>query len=204
MSFAANKMPCYNASNFLEATLQSSLDKMDERDLLVLVGDHSKDQSPIDVTQFLSQSGINFTTTRNQSKGACAAYNHALFISKNPWTQWPNPDNILGKDKLKEQEFRLAGNPNFISGSPLVPFIGEPIKGAIHEGQDWACPDVLTGADWLASERMTTPASWSGAKRLFTEARLWHTQLPMNHDRENFTRAKAKAESVTFKPNINV
>jgi glycosyltransferase involved in cell wall biosynthesis len=204
MNAAAILIPCYNAADFLEATLQSAVDNMDEGDELVLVDDHSEDESLGVATRFLNQSGINFNATKNPSKGACAARNHALFISKNPLIQWLDADDILGKNKLKEQRFKLTNRPNSVVVSPFVPFIGNPETGAILENRDWSCPEVLTGADWLASERMTIPACWLGPRHIFEQVGPWDTQLKVNQDGEYFARILAKAESVIFNPEVTV
>ncbi|MDA8695957.1 glycosyltransferase family 2 protein [Flavobacteriales bacterium] len=204
MNAAAILIPCYNAADFLEATLQSAVENMEVGDELVLVDDHSKDESFSLAKKFLSHSGVNFTASKNPSKGACAARNHALSISKNPLIQWLDADDILGKDKLKEQKLKLAGNPNSILVSPFVPFIGNPETGFLDEHRDWNYPEVLTGADWLASGQMTIPACWLGPRHLFEHAGPWDTQLKVNQDGEYFARVLAQAKSVIFEPNVTV
>lgn len=204
MKSAAILIPCYNAVDYLEATLQSAVDNMDKCDELVLIDDHSEDQSLSVAKEFLNQSGVNYTATTNPSKGACAARNHALSISKNPWVQWLDADDILGKDKLKQQKLKLAGNPNSIVVSPFAPFMGDPENGALHEDRDWSCREVLTGADWLAEGRMTIPACWLGPRHLFEQAGPWDTRLKVNQDGEYFARVLAQAESVIFEPNVTV
>jgi hypothetical protein len=62
----------------------------------------------------------------------------------------------------------------------------------------------MTGADWLASGKMTIPACWLASKQLFAEAGPWDTQLNVNQDGEYFARVLAKAKSVYFKPEVNV
>ena len=204
MSTAAILIPCYNAADFLEETLQSAVDNMDEGDELVLVDDHSEDDSLRVATKFLSQSGINFTATTNPSKGACAARNHALSLAKNSWIQWLDADDILGKDKLKQQRLFLDGSPNSLVVSPFVPFVGDPISGVVSENRDWTCSDVVSGADWLASGRMTIPACWLGPRHLFEQAGPWNPQLKVNQDGEYFARVLTLAESVIFEPEANV
>ena len=204
MSTSAILIPCYNAANFLEATLQSAVDNMDEGDELVLVDDHSEDESLRVAKQFLNQSGVNFTATINPSKGACAARNYALSISKNPWIQWLDADDILGKDKLKKQKLKLAHSPNSIIASPFVPFIENPEDGAVQEDRDWSCPEVMTSADWLASERMTIPACWLGPRHLFEKAGPWDIRLKVNQDGEYFARVLAATESVIFESDVTV
>ena len=204
MSAAAILIPCYNAAQFIEATLKSAVDNMADGDELVLIDDHSEDESLSVATHFLNQSGINFIAAKNPGKGACAARNHALSISKNPWVQWLDADDLLGKDKLKQQRLKLAKHPNSIVVSPFVPFIGDQENGALEDDRDWSYPEVLTGADWLASGQMTIPACWLGPRHLFEQAGPWDTQLQVNQDGEYFARVLAQAESVIFEPNVTV
>lgn len=60
MSSAAILIPCYNAADFIEATIRSAVDNMDEGEELVLIDDHSEDDSFSVDKQFLNQSSVNF------------------------------------------------------------------------------------------------------------------------------------------------
>ncbi|MDA9863780.1 glycosyltransferase [Flavobacteriales bacterium] len=197
-------IPCFNAAEFLRPTLESAIENMEDGDEIILVDDHSTDGSLQLARGFLQNANINFKTVTNPSKGACSARNHALSYAQNPLIQWLDADDILGKDKIKEQRLSLAGPPNSIVASPFYPFVGDPVNGAISDTRDWTCTKVMTGAGWLASGKMTIPACWLASKQLFTEAGPWDTQLKVNQDGEYFARVLAKAKSVYFKPEVNV
>ena len=197
-------IPCFNAAEFLRSTLESAIENMEDGDEIILVDDHSTDGSLQLARGFLQNANINFKAVTNPSKGACSARNHAFSHAKNPLIQWLDADDLLGKDKLKEQRLSLAGSPNSIVASPFYPFIGDPVNGAVSEERDWTCSEVMTGADWLASGKMTIPACWMASKQLFTEAGPWDTQLKVNQDGEYFARVLAKAKSVYFKPEVKV
>lgn len=197
-------IPCFNAAEFLRSTLESAIENMEDGDEIILVDDHSTDGSLQLARGFLQNANINFKAVTNPSKGACSARNHAFSHAKNPLIQWLDADDLLGKDKLKEQRLSLAGSPNSIVASPFYPFIGDPVNGAVSEERDWTCSEVMTGADWLASGKMTIPACWLASKQLFAEAGPWDTQLKVNQDGEYFARVLAKAKSVLFRPEVNV
>lgn len=197
-------IPCFNASPYIEATLDSVLSNIGREDEVILIDDHSEDDSLYRAQRWLQDKGTKHTVVLNTSKGACSSRNLAFTLSSGDFIQWLDADDILGKDKLKQQKLKLAGNPNSIVVSPFVPFIGDPENGALHEDRDWSCREVLTCADWLAEGRMTIPACWLGPRHLFEQAGPWDTRLKVNQDGEYFARVLAQAESVIFEPNVTV
>ena len=197
-------IPCFNASPYIEATLDSVLSNIGREDEVILIDDHSEDDSLYRAQRWLQDKGTKHTVVLNTSKGACSSRNLAFTLSSGDFIQWLDADDILGKDKLKQQKLKLAGNPNSIVVSPFVPFIGRSGKRRPHEDRDWSCREVLTGADWLASGRMTIPACWIGPRAVFDRAGPWDESLKINQDGEYFARVLAGAESVIFKPEVNV
>lgn len=196
-------IPNFNGIPYIEECVDSLSEQLEFGDEIVIVDDHSTDDS-LPLLKKLSERNPSLVISINPSRGGASARNHALSISKNPWIQWLDIDDFLGRDKLRHQRLKLEDHPNSIAVSPFVPFIGDPENGTIQENRDWDCSEIVTGADWLASERMTIPACWFGPRRIFEKAGPWDTQLKINQDGEYFARVLAAAESVIFTPNVNV
>ena len=177
---------------------------MESQDEIIVVDDSSQDDSFDIAKKILGSSGFNHQLQAKSYNNACSTRNFAFSIAKGDFIQWLDADDILGIDKLKNQRLKLEGSPNSIVVSPFIPFIGDPQSGAIQEDRTWPSSGMVTGADWLASGTMTIPACWLGSKQLFAEAGPWNTQLKVNQDGEYFSRVLAKAESVIFRPEVNV
>ena len=196
-------IPNYNGAPFIKGCIDSLSEQLGIGDEIVVVDDHSTDDS-LPLLKNLSERNPSLVVSINPNRGGASARNHALSISKHPWIQWLDIDDYLGKNKLRHQRLKLKDHPNSIAVSPFVPFIDNPENGTIQEDRDWDCSEIVTGADWLASERMTIPACWFGPRHIFEKAGPWDTKLKINQDGEYFARVLAQAESVSFEPNVTV
>jgi len=196
-------IPCFNASAFLEQTLESVIENMVPQDEVVVVDDHSEDGSEQQAKQILEAAGVQHTVTRNPAKGACAARNHALALAKGSLIQWLDADDILGIDKISKQRQHLRDATNTLVVSPFQSFEGDPKGGLLEDHRDWSCSSK-TPAGWLASGKMTIPACWLGHRSVFEAAGPWDTSLRVNQDGEYFARALAAADRLHFEPDAHV
>ena len=85
-------IPCFNASAFLEQTLKSVIENMAPQDEVIVVDDHSEDDSEQKARHILQEAGVHHTVTKNPTKGACAARNHAFALAKGNLIQWLDAD----------------------------------------------------------------------------------------------------------------
>lgn len=194
-------IPCHNAAGFVEDTLKSVLQNLLPEDEVIVVDDHSHDNSARIAEQVLSSGHVRYTVTESLETGACAARNHAFHISTGELIQWLDADDILGPDKISIQRRFLDESENSLVVSPFYSFIADPLNGVIDEHRDWTCPTNLSPSDWLASERMTIPACWLGHREVFNIGGPWNTELKVNQDGEYFTRALAASKELRFEPN---
>lgn len=197
-------IPCYNASAFLRQTLASVIENMAPQDEVVVVDDHSEDDSEQKAKHILQAAGVQHTVQRNPTKGACAARNHAMALAKGSLIQWLDADDILGQHKIAKQRRHLKGGSNTLVVSPFQSFVGEPRSGALQDHRDWFCPSNDTPLGWLASGKMTIPACWLGHRSVFEAAGPWDTSLHVNQDGEYFARALVAAERLHFEPDAQV
>lgn len=197
-------IPCFNASVFLEQTLNSVIENMAPEDEVIVVDDHSEDGSEQQAKHILQAAGVRHTVTRNPTKGACAARNHALELAKGRLIQWLDADDILGQQKIAKQRLHLEGGSNTLVLSPFQSFVGDPQSGLLQDTRDWSCPATETPAGWLASGKMTIPACWLGHRSVFEAAGPWDTSLHVNQDGEYFARALAAADHLHFEPDTQV
>ena len=204
MSNVSFLIPCFNASAHLEPMLKSVLSNMEMDDDIIVVDDHSQDDSTARAKHILSQANVHHTVTTNPGKGACSARNHAFSLAQGELIQWLDADDILGPDKLAKQRQHLEAQSSELVVSPFASFIGTPEHGTINENRDWSSPPNPTPADWLASGQMTIPACWLGHRSVFEKAGKWDESLLVNQDGEYFARVLAAANRLRFEGTVHV
>lgn len=94
-------IPLYNKENYIEETLNSVLNQSYQNWECIIVDDHLTDSSRDKIKKFLSD--IRFTLIINPKKGASAARNIGIKHSKGKYVQFLDADDLISKDKLKEQ-----------------------------------------------------------------------------------------------------
>lgn len=191
-------IPCYNASPFLKETLESCILNLLPSDEIILIDDHSEDNSMEMAQNFLERSSVQFRVESNTKKGACSARNMAFELSKGDLIQWLDSDDLLGPNKIPHQRDKLSHQSRGLAVSPFIPFVGNTRTGIIAEERTWPSELHMSPADWLSQGHMTIPACWLGHRTVFGDAGPWNPKLTVNQDGEFFARALANAEDVTF------
>lgn len=202
-------IPAYNASDFIQATLQSCVSQgKDVVEEIIVVDDHSQDDTVSVAQNFIQQNPteIPIQLASNPKKGACSARNHAFTLSQGAAIQWLDADDLLGQGKLAQQLKLLEANPNHLIASRWRRFKGDLDTLWPEETGPWASvPAASSPLGWLLAERMMIPAGWLGSRALFsTLSHQWDERLLLNQDGEYFTRAIAASEGVLFEPESRV
>ena len=189
-------IPCFNASRFIIDTLDSAINNMEPGDEIVLVDDHSTDDSLSKATCFLRGTDVPHQIVTNTRKGGCAARNLALHLSKGSLIQWLDADDLLGSAKLTIQRQHLHQGGKALVVSPFQTFVEKPNESEANKECGWLYPSQPSPADWLASENKAVIHCWLGNREVFETAGLWDTSLQVNQDGEYFARALAAANQL--------
>ena len=199
-------IPAFNASDFIAETLDSCIQQgEDVVKEIIVVDDHSDDDTKTKVEVAGRNSVIPIHLTTNPSKGACSARNHALSLASGEAIQWLDADDLLGEGKLRNQLQLLESNPDHLIASKWRRFQGDLANLGPEESGPWQeVPTQSTPREWLLSERMMIPAGWLGTKKLFEKIKPWDESLLINQDGEYFTRALAASKGVLFEPKSRV
>ena len=197
-------IPAFNAGNTLQATLESCVGQgarvVEE---IIVVDDHSTDDTHGVFEAFQrNHPDFHLLWATNPKKGACSARNHALSLSRGPFIQWLDADDLLGRNKIEAQLNALDGAGRSLATCPFRPFNGDPSTGLISDPRDWQHDAESTGADWIAKDPMCIPACWLGSRNLMLEAGPWDERLQVNQDGEFFCRVIAKSDQVIFDDSI--
>lgn len=190
-------IPCYNASAWLAATLESALAQTWPRREIILVDDGSTDDSAVIAHRYASR-GVQLLTQPNA--GAAAARNTALRAARGDYVQFLDADDLIAPDKIARQLTVLATAPaDTIAAGPWGTFSTDP-AGAVFERQPvWADHAPL---DWLVSSLsghgMFPPIAWLTPRAVLDRAGPWDETLSLDDDGEYFARVLLASAGIRF------
>jgi glycosyltransferase involved in cell wall biosynthesis len=130
-------IPCYNAEQWIAASVQSALDQTWPRKEIIVVDDGSTDGTLAVLEKF----GDAIRVERASHGGANRARNLILRSARGEWLQYVDADDYLRSEKI-ERQFAEAGNPANADAiySPILkehwrdghpePLVEEPIDTA--------------------------------------------------------------------------
>lgn len=192
-------IPCYNAAPWLAATLDSALAQTWPHTEIILVDDGSTDDSLALARRYESR-GVCVVTQPN--RGASAARNHALRLSRGDFIQFLDADDLLTPDKVAAQMDRLRACPNgsvascrwgrFTTDPSLATFVDDTVF------RDFAPIDYLLAHTGTA--QMMHPAAWLVPRATAERAGPWDESLSLNDDGEYFARVVLASPQIAFAP----
>jgi glycosyltransferase involved in cell wall biosynthesis len=108
--------PCYNGENFVHKFLESVLNQTYPNIELIFINDGSTDKTEEIVLSYekkFIERGIKLKYFYQEHKGQAAALNKGLKIFKGDYLTWPDSDDILHKDNIKEKVMFLENNKEY-------------------------------------------------------------------------------------------
>lgn len=106
-------MPSYNTAMYIEESINSVIAQSYTRWELIIVDDHSTDNTDDIVRPYLCDTRIKYKKS-NCNYGAAVSRNRALREAKGKWIAFLDSDDIWHKDKLKKQiNFMISHNYHF-------------------------------------------------------------------------------------------
>lgn len=187
-------IPLYNAEQYIEETITRALEQTYSNIELIIVDDHSTDQS-LSIAQKYACNNIHIYT--NPKKGGNAARNYAFQMSKGEYVKFMDADDYCSKDMVEKQlkailekgtQKSLAFSPVemlYPDGSLVVPhreidkdyFPGIELLIDIWKGKGWNCPHCHLMH-----------------RSLVTLAKGWDETIIKNRDGEFFARIASLAD----------
>lgn len=108
--------PCYNGEKFIHRFLDSVLNQTYSNIEFIFINDGSTDKTE-EIVQYYSKKfkskGIKFKYIFQENKGQAAALNQGLKIFTGDYITWPDSDDILHKDNVKDRVYFLEENKKF-------------------------------------------------------------------------------------------
>jgi glycosyltransferase involved in cell wall biosynthesis len=97
-------IPCYNAEKYVRQAIQSALDQTYRNCEVIVIDDGSIDSSP----QVIRAFGDRIRSEYGINRGACAARNRGLELSRGEFIQFLDADDVLHPNKIARQLEVLA------------------------------------------------------------------------------------------------
>ncbi|MBL1233292.1 MAG: glycosyltransferase family 2 protein [Vicingaceae bacterium] len=193
-------IPLYNAEQYIAETIDSIFKQTYENIEIIIVDDGSTDNSYEIAKTYASEKVKVF---QQENKGGCAARNKALELSTGEYIVFFDADDIMYKDKIKNQiELVEKYGDDYIYSSQWISFTGNtptvfPHKTVIDK-------DFDSPIDWLSTSWLNKSGAvgiWLTPKKLIEQAGKWNETLKVNQDGEYFFRVLLKSKGVKFTDN---
>jgi glycosyltransferase involved in cell wall biosynthesis len=193
-------IPAYNAERWIAGTIESAIGQTWPQKEIVVVDDGSTDGTLAVVGQFESK-GVRVVTQSN--RGAAAARNKALSLSRGDYIQWLDADDLLSPSKVAHQMQRAmqTGDRRILLSSAWGSFRFRPAKAKFIPTPLWC---DLAPTEWLTRKlegncHMQT-ATWLVSRSLSEAAGPWDTRLLGDDDGEYFSRVISASNGISFIP----
>lgn len=105
--------PCYNGENFIERFLNSILEQSYSNIELIIIDDGSKDKTKKKIEAYLSKyekRGYELKYIYQENGGQASALNKGLEIFTGEYLTWPDSDDFLHRDSIKNRVEFLEKN----------------------------------------------------------------------------------------------
>jgi glycosyltransferase involved in cell wall biosynthesis/peptidoglycan/xylan/chitin deacetylase (PgdA/CDA1 family) len=197
-------IPAFNAEEWIADTIRSAIAQTWEFKEIIVVDDGSTDQTLKIAKQFESE---YVRVVTQEQKGAAAARNKALSLSRGDYIQWLDADDLLAPDKVAWQMSTAlqCGNKRVLLSSAWGKFIYRHHRAEFTPTALWC---DLSPLEWLIHKMednvFMQTASWLVSRELTEAAGPWDTRLLGDDDGEYFCRVLLASEHVRFVPEAKI
>lgn len=187
-------IPMYNVSEYIEETLQKVLKQSYKNIEVVIVDDHSTDDTYEIAQKFKSD---NVKLFKNEKKGGNAARNLAFEKSSGEFVKFVDSDDYFSEDMIEQQIYRI------LKDGTDETLIHSPLKMLEPDGRIFSLPrsidqDYYPGIELLVAiwnqEGFNVPHCYLMHRNLVVKSGGWDENVVKNQDGEFFARVAAVAD----------
>lgn len=187
-------IPMYNVEEYIEETLQKILNQTYKNIEVIIVDDHSTDNSYNLAQKFLSD---NIKLFKNDKKGGNAARNFAFKQSSGNYIKFMDSDDYCSDNMIEEQMNRI------LKDGTIDTLIHSPLKWLEPDGRIWSSPrkidkDYVPGIELLVDiwrqEGFNVPHCHLMHRNLIVKSGGWNENILKHQDAEFFARVTASAD----------
>jgi len=194
-------IPCHNAGDYLEATLDSLLAQTYPNIEIIVTNDASTDRSKDILDRYHDEHNITVVTERCGS--AAKSRNRALREATGDYVKFFDADDLLSPEMVERQIARLDGTTNCIASSEWGRFYNDDLS-SYKENRENVWRD-MKGPDWLVEAcENARPMMQAGMflipKSLLDETGGWDEELTLLDDFEFHARLFSHCDQILFVP----
>ena len=195
-------IPMYNASRYIEATIQSVLDQTWSNIEIIVVDDGSTDNS---YNVVLNINSNKIRLFRQENQGAPVARNFGFLQSKGKYIQYLDADDLLSPSKIEQQLQALISSKKEIAFSTFYQYINGDIKPEWYNLQftnrSYDSALDLQVDLWHYFIPSYVPGCYLISRNLVERTGEWNQSLLKNQDGEYLARVFSHAAEIVFVPN---
>ena len=189
-------IPAYNYGHFLPGSVGSVLDQQDVDVEVVVVDDHSSDDTAA-VAAGLARDPRVVVLTNQDNHGPCVAFNDGLAVATGEFVVRLDADDLLTPGSLARavQVFDAFPEVGLVYGHPLHFHTAQPpaprteVTGwTVWAGEDWVAERCRVGVNCITTPEAVVRAS------VYAEVGPWDTRLRYACDMEAWMRVAAVSD----------
>ena len=191
-------IPCHNAGDYLEATLDSLLAQTYDNIEIIVTNDGSTDQSKDILDRYPDLIVIN-----ERCGSAAKSRNRALREASGDYVKFFDADDLLSPEMVERQVARLDGTTNCIASSEWGRFYDDDLL--TYQANPEEVWRDMKGADWLVEACVKArPMMQAGMflipKTILDETGGWDEELTLLDDFEFYARLISHCDEILFVP----
>lgn len=200
-------IPCFNAEKYIIQTINSVLKQTHKNIEIIVVDDHSTDNSFSKALIFSRKYPHIIKVIKNSGNGACAARNLGFQFSQGDYIQYLDADDLISPEKLKKQVEILENNATKIAVCNTFHFYNS-INDAYNTDLDFIFstykPEEFLMNLWGANGKTHYVAvhSYLTPRLLIEKAGAWNEKLYKDQDGEFFARVILESDGILYVPEI--
>ncbi len=200
-------IPAYNAEHWIGDSIESALGQTWDTTEIIVVDDGSTDRTR-EVAEAFKCSRL--LVTSGDRRGASAARNTALSLSKGDYVQWLDADDVLHPQKIEIQLRDLALRRSQSSERVLLScswsrFYFRKEKARPARSDLW---ESLTPHEWFRRKfnhnSWMAIETWLVSRDIAEKAGPWDENLTMDDDGEYVSRIVASSDEILFVPEASL
>lgn len=200
-------IPLFNSVNYIKETLESAIAQSYKDLEIIVVDDHSTDNSPEIVEKFQEYYPNTIQLIKNTGKGACSARNFGFRMSSGDFIQYLDADDLISPDKIEKQLEALCSSPGKLAVCNTYNF-QEEVLNSSNTDKDFIfstnSPEIFLENLWGAKGKNHYVAvhAWLTPRRIIEKAGSWNEDLAKDQDGEFFARVVLQSEGIVYVPGI--
>ncbi len=200
-------IPLYNAEKYISETIESALAQTYDNIEILIFDDGSTDNS-LSIALEYEKKYLNIKVFTHKNSGAQITRNKLFELSSGEYIQYLDADDLLHKDKIKNQMDILKYEDNrVVSFGQWSTFFNNDLDGVrfkkLSVYRNFDDPIQFLIEMWANLEAIS-PHAWLIPRILIEESDRWNLNLIKNQDGEFFARIVSKSDKVIFLENSKV